>query len=96
MYKRQDIFRLVGPHPRPQELCPQDVPHHLFKGEPVFFIHRQQERRERHPHHQEHGPGVADGAPGQQVGRDAHRCRDPEAHKLALCQVKGKFGLDFG
>ena len=22
--------------------------------------------------------------------------RNPEAHKLALCQVKGKFGLDFG
>lgn len=42
----------------------------------------------------EHGPGVADGAAGQQVGRDAHRRRDAEAHKLAFRQIKGKFGLD--
>lgn len=43
-----------------------------------------------------YGPRVTNGAPGQQVGRDAHRRRDPEAHKLAFRQVKGKFGLDFG
>ena len=74
----------------------EDDPHHLFKGEPVFFVHRQQERRERHRHHQEHGSRVADGAPGQQIGRDAHRRRDPETHKLTFRQVKGQFGLDFG
>ena len=89
-----NILRLIGPDPRPQETGPDDVFHHLFQREPVFFIHRQQERRERHGHHKEHGPGVADGAAGQQVGRDAHRRRDPEAYKLAFRQVKGKFRLD--
>ena len=89
-----NILRLIGPDPRPQETGPDDVSHHLFQREPVFFIHRQQKRRERHGHHQEHGPGIADGAPGQQIGGDAHRRRDPEAHKLAFRQVKGQFGLD--
>src|SRR5699024_11679514 len=51
----------------------QDVPHHLFKGEPVFFVHRQQERRERHHHHQEHGSRVADGAPGAMLDRKSTR-----------------------
>ena len=89
-----DVFCSVGPHPRPQETGPDDVSHHLFQREPVFLIHSQQKRGERHRHHKEHGPGVADGAAGQQVGRDAHRRRDPEAHKLAFRQIKGKFGFD--
>lgn len=89
-----DIFCPIGPHPRPQETGPDHIPHHLFQREPVFFIHRQQKRRERHAHQQEHGPGVAKRTTGQQIGRDTHRRRDPKTHKLAAGQIKGKFRLD--
>mgnify|MGYP002534800486 CR=1 FL=1 len=35
-----NVFCLIVPYPGPQELGPDNVPHHLFKREPVFFIHR--------------------------------------------------------
>ena len=87
---------LIGPDSGTQKPGPYDVFQHLFRRESVFFIHGQKKRREHHGQHKEHGPGITDRASGQQIGRDAHRRRDPEAHKLALRQVKGKFGLDFG
>ena len=71
-----------------------DVLHHLFKGEPVFFVHSQQERWEHDHQHGKHGPGVADGATGQKIGRDAHRRRRAETDKLAFGEVKGHFCFD--
>ena len=44
----------------------------------------------------EHGPGAAKGAPGKQIGRDAHQRRAAKADELALGEVKGDFGFDFG
>ena len=69
---------------------------HFFKGEPVFFIHRQQERREHDRQHKEHGPGIPQGLPRQQIGRDADGRRPAKADELAFCKVKGHLRFDFG
>ena len=70
--------------------------HNLFKGQAVLFIHRQQERREHNSQHEKHRPGIAEGATGQQIGRNPHRARAAEADKLAFGEVESHLCFDFG
>ena len=35
-----DILRLIGPHTGPQELGPDDIPGHLFKGQAITLMRR--------------------------------------------------------
>ena len=78
---------LIGPDSGPQKPGPYDVFQHLFRREPIFFIHGQKKRREHHGQHKEHGPGIADRASGQQIGRDAYRRRTAKTDELALGKV---------
>ncbi|CCL63117.1 hypothetical protein BN182_3590019 [Clostridioides difficile E9] len=91
-----DVLRLVGPDAWAQETGVDDVSQHLFKGQPVLFVHRHEKSREHDPQHNEQRPGVADGVPGQQIGGNPHRRPDAEADKLPLGEVKSDFGLDLG
>jgi len=91
-----DILRFVRSDAGTGELGPEDVSYHLFKGQAVPLIHGKHERREHHHQHDEHGPGAAKGAPGEQIGRDAHQRRAAKADELALGEVKGNLGFDFG
>ena len=86
----------VGPGPGAQELGPDDVPGHLLQRQAVPLIHCKQERREHHPQHEKQAAGVADGPSRQQIGRDAHRCPAAKTDELALGEIKGNLGFDFG
>lgn len=46
--------------------------------------------------HEKHRPGIAEGATGQQIGRNPHRARTAEADKLAFGEVESHLCFDFG
>ena len=79
-----DILRFVRSDAGPGELGPDDIPYHLFKRQAVPLIHGKHKRREHDGQHEEHGPGAADRAPGQQIDRDAYQRRAAETDQLAL------------
>ena len=91
-----DILRPIGPDAGTQELGVDHVPQHLFKGQSVLFIHRHEKGREHDPQHDEQRPGVADGAAGQQIGRNTHRRPDAEADQLPFGEVERNFGFNLG
>ena len=91
-----DIFRSIRSDAGAGKLDPDDVADHLFKGQTVLFVHCQQKRREHDRQHSEQRPGVADGLPGQKVGRNADSSSKAKADKLALGEVERDFCLDLG
>ena len=82
--------------PGAPELGPDDVPGHLLQRQAVPLIHGKQERREHDTQHEEQAAGVADDAPRQQVGGDAHRSGAAETDELAAGQVERHLSLDLG
>jgi len=56
-----------------------NIPYHLFKGKSVTLIHSEEKAREHKGNHQEHGPGIANGGTGEQVGGYADYRRRSEA-----------------
>ena len=69
---------------------------HLFQRLSILFINAEQEKGQHQPDHQQCRCIVANAAPCEQIGRDAHQRAAAEADKLPAGQAEGHLGLYFG
>ena len=90
------VVCLVWPDLGAEELRPDDVAQHLFQRLAVLLVDAEQEKGQHQPDHQQCRCVVANAAPCEQIGGDAHQRAAAEADQLPAGQAEGHLGLYFG
>ena len=68
----------------------------LFCRLPVTLIHGEEEKGHHQPDHQKYSRRVPDRPAGKEIHRKADKPGKAETNKLALRQIEGQLGLNFG